>query len=197
MIDPPYSGTDEDEESGKDEESTGSNELNKDDIASAFPPEPATSSNKGKSKSLYAPPTLQELDQLNPQTSTSTFNLQLEALLSSTVIPQNSTSNTSLKILLKSLHTHILSLPAIPTAPPRKAIAKLHKGGGVFQSGIPKEFSLKGDEKWGLGWEVPEEIFVGGSWSVVGGYKKGKGEMGDVELVVVMPKVSKPHNGLV
>jgi U3 small nucleolar RNA-associated protein 22 len=191
MIDPPYSGSDEDddEEAGIPEEDVVVEDENA-NIPSAFPEEPVRTLDKGKGKSLYAPPTLQELDRLNPQTSTSTFNLQLNALLNSTIIPSTSTSHNPLRSILKSLHSHIMSLPSIPAIPPKKAIAKIRKMGGEMPFVVPQEYGIKGDEKWGLGWSAPEEVFVGGSWSVVGGYRKGKGEMGGVDMVVVMPKVS-------
>lgn len=192
MIDPPYFGTDDDEEDSV-PEGDFAVEDEEAEIPSAFAPEPIPTStqHKGKGKSLYAPPTLQELDRLNPQTSTSTFNLQLNALLESTIIPPSASSNTPLKTLLKSLHSQISSLPSIAVTPPKKALARLRKAGGEIPYAIPGEYGIKGDEKWGLGWEVPEEVFVGGSWSVVSGYKKGKGESGGVDMVVVMPKVSR------
>ena len=54
------------------------------------------------------------------------------------------------------------------------------------------------EPKWKLGWEKPTELFVAGSWGVVGGYKRekkkvgGKWEVGvgKVDLAILMPDVS-------
>jgi U3 small nucleolar RNA-associated protein 22 len=76
----------------------------------------------------------------------------------------------------------------------------------------PSPLDAKGEEpKWKLGWEKPAEVFVCGSWSVLGGYKKGRREVstkdgkgkhevevGSIDLGVLMPDVSDvPGLGLV
>lgn len=152
------------------------------ELAAEAQPEAGPSNPKPKHRDLYAPPTLEELDTLTSSTSTS-FNLQLSALLSSTLLPQS--PHSSLKDLLTSLHSMINSIPASA------------KGGVVPKDGIrklglptlsPPEFFPK-KVNWTLGYDKPAEVFVGGSWSVAGGYKTGKGEQGGVDMVLVMPEV--------
>lgn len=125
--------------------------------------------------------------------SSNTFNLQLSALLESTLLP--TTPNPALSNLLTTLHDTLLSLPSIDPLSPAKALKQLK---GKIPEIAPAELRInrgkgKGKAKevqWKLGFEKPSEVFVGGSWSVCGGYKKGKGVEGDVELVVVMPEAS-------
>ncbi len=158
--------------------------------------QPVAGPSKPRSKGygLYKPPTLQEMDRLRASetTGSNTFALQLEALLSSTLLP--TTPQASLKSLLLTIHSHILSLPVLPPLHPQEAAKRTPM---TFPG--PEEFSplRKGaDVKWTLGWEKPSEVFVGGSWAVCGGYKKGKGEMGGIDMVVVMPQVClKARNG--
>jgi U3 small nucleolar RNA-associated protein 22 len=193
MLDPPDSGSSDEDEggvltSGEHEENgvTDVEEGHEDALPStAIAPKAST---KGKGKSLYAPPTLQELDTLHPGTST-TFQLQQTALLTSTLIPSSSAS--PLTTLLKAIHSHILSLPPLPPLPPKKALKRLGADRDNVRFSGTEEFGLDKDVKWNFGWEVPEEVFVGGSWGVAGSYKSGKGEMGGVDLVVVMPRVSE------
>ena len=142
---------------------------------------------------LYKPPTLDEMDQLRAKemTGSNTFTLQLEALLSSTLLPL--TPPAALKSLLSSLHSHILSQPPLPPVRPREAV---HRTPMTFPG--PEEFSplRKGaDVQWTLGWEKPSEVIVGGSWPVCGGYRKRKGEVGGIDIVVVMPQVSLAFDG--
>ncbi|WVQ73182.1 hypothetical protein IAR50_002746 [Cryptococcus sp. DSM 104548] len=172
MIDPQYSS--EEEESG--EEQDGS-EVE----------EPAASSSKPHTN-LYKAPTAAELEQLRQvaETGGATFSLQLSELLESTLLP--TIPHPALKSLLFAVHGKILSLPTLEGVSPIKASKRLGKAKMPIVG--PEEFNplKKGkDIKWTLGWEIPEEIVIGGSWGVVGGYKKGKGEMGGVDLVVVMP----------
>ncbi|WVR07861.1 hypothetical protein IAU60_004904 [Kwoniella sp. DSM 27419] len=135
----------------------------------------------GPSRHLYAAPTVQEIQQLRSGESSggTSFSLQLEALLSSTLVQPN----PSLKELLTTIHSTILALPLVEALPPAKALKRL--GAHVPLVGPSPPL----DAKWTLGYDKPEEIFIGGSWGVVGGYKKGKGEQGGVDLVVVMPKL--------
>lgn len=194
MIDPTdSSGSDgEDDSDGELDDEEEVEDFGEDDeepeLPKAGPSRPTAAPSR-----LYKPPTLEEMDQLrNVSTSGgTTFSLQLDALLSSTLLP--TTPAPALKSILSALHSHILSLGALPPLPPRKAIARL-KGEAVPFVG-PSEFSplrKEGDEgKWGFGWEKPEEVIVGGSWPVVGGYKKGKGQAGAIDLIVVMPSVKQ------
>ena len=120
-------------------------------------------------------------------TGSSSFALQLEALLASTLLP--STPQAALKSLLSSIHSRIRSLPILPPLAPREAVKRISM---TFPG--PEEFSplRKGAEvQWTLGWERPSEVFVGGSWPVCGGYRKGKGQLGGIDMVVVMPQVGK------
>nr|XP_031858971.1 uncharacterized protein CI109_005639 [Kwoniella shandongensis]KAA5526043.1 hypothetical protein CI109_005639 [Kwoniella shandongensis] len=186
MIDPQGSSDeDDDDEEDKDEEADDGSEEDEGDEPAAGPSRPQSST-----KSLYKAPTLSEMEALRSteQSGGTTFSLQLSTLLSSTLLP--TTPSTTLKSLLSTLHSTILSLPSLPGLPPSKAIKRVGAGAMPPFAG-PAQFGLgskKGEEvKWTLGWDKPEEILVGGSWGVVGGYKKGKGEIGGVDLVVVMP----------
>jgi U3 small nucleolar RNA-associated protein 22 len=133
-----------------------------------------------KHRDLYAPPTLEELDTLS-STSSASFNLQLSALLQSTLLP--TTPHSTLKELLTTLHSSINSIsPSEPVAP-REGIKKVG-----LPAISPREF-LPRKVNWTVGYAKPSEVFVSGSWSVVGGYKKGKGEQGGVDMVLVMPEV--------
>lgn len=190
MIDPTDSEEDDEDfddvEDDDVEDFGGDEEIN--DAPAAGPSRPATTSTR-----LYKPPTLEEMDQLRNVSTEggTTFSLQLDALLGSTLL--STTPAPALKNILSTLHSHILSLKELPPLPPRKAVARLNGEAVPFVG--PAEFSplrKEGEEgKWGLGWERPEEVIVGGSWPVVGGYKKGKGQAGAIDLVVVMPSVSR------
>ncbi|TYJ58527.1 hypothetical protein B9479_000736 [Cryptococcus floricola] len=172
MIDPQHSSDDEDSEEEEDGSATD---------------QPAASSSKPHTN-LYKAPTVAELEQLRhvEDTGGATFSLQLSELLESTLLP--TTPHPALKSLLSAVHGKILGLSSLEAVAPIKASKRLGKTKMPIVG--PEEFSplKKGkDIKWTLGWEKPEEIVIGGSWGVVGGYKKGKGEMGGVDLVVVMP----------
>jgi U3 small nucleolar RNA-associated protein 22 len=143
--------------------------------------QPAAGPSKPKHRDLYAPPTLEELDTLSSSTSTS-FNLQLSALLSSTLIPQ--TPHSSLKTLLTEIHTAINAIPDGQAVAPKDGIRAV----GLPIISPPEFYPRK--VNWTVGYENPSEVFVGGSWSVAGGYKRGKGEQGGVDMVITMPEVS-------
>ncbi|KAK8853038.1 hypothetical protein IAR55_003739 [Kwoniella newhampshirensis] len=180
MIDPQGSS---DEDGDEEENQEGELDLG-DDRPTAGPSRPQPST-----KSLYKAPTLSEMEALRSieESGGTAFSLQLSTLLSSTLLP--STPSTALKNLLSTLHSTISGMSPLPGLTPSKAMKRLDTSTMPPFAG-PAEFSLnrKGEEvKWTLGWDKPEEILVGGSWGVVGGYKKGKGEMGGVDLVVVMP----------
>lgn len=146
---------------------------------------PAQSHVKGKS--LYAPATAEELERLrSAQETGNTFTLQLEDLVARTLLPI--TPHPGTKDLLSRLHDLILGMPPLEAVSPKEALKRTPDL--PFVGG--KEWSpLKGAVQWTLGWEKPAEVFVGGSWTAAGGYKKGKGVAGDVDLVVVMPSVSQ------
>lgn len=181
----PASSEDEDEIEGEAEGETESDFGDEEDtMPEAGPSQP-------RKKSLYAPPTLEELDTLrsNEASGGTNLSLQVDALLESTLL--SVAPSPQLKTILSSIHSHLLSLPSLPSVSPRKAVARL-KGVTIPFPG-PDEFNpLNQDDevKWVLGWDKPEEILVGGSWGVCGGYKKGKGAAGGVDLVVIMPEVS-------
>lgn len=151
------------------------------DDADKLGEQPTAGPSKPKHRDLYAPPTLEELDTLSSSTSTS-FNLQLSALLSSTLLPQ--APHSSLKTLLTEIHGLINSIPDGKPVNPKEGIKKIG-----LPTISPEEF-YPGKVNWTVGFQNPGEVFVGGSWSVVGGYKRGKGEQGGVDLVLVMPEVS-------
>ena len=208
MIDPPDSPASSEDQFNEAENDEGGSDIEiglgnlEDDQYSRSPAGPSRPATNGKSKGLYKPPTLDELDTLrNAEMSGGTqFSLQLDALLSSILLP--TTPHPKLKALLESIHSYILSMPSLSSLPPRRAMARLKTTQIPF--GGPGEFSsitgtkIEGGEagergkevKWGLGWEKAEEVIIGGSWGVCGGYKKAKGEMGSIDLVVIMPKVS-------
>lgn len=186
MIDEQHSDDSDDEEEGMDEDD-GVEEFGGDDGCE----EEATDPKAGPSRSrgLYKPPTLAELDELRAAKSAggTTFALQLETLLSSTLLSPIPAS--ALKDLLGAVHDLVHALPALPAVSPRKAESRLGKGAIPFPG--PSALSpLKGEPKWTLGFTPPAEVVVGGSWAVVGGYKAGKGKAGNVDIVVVMPQVS-------
>lgn len=155
-------------------------------------PEAGPSQPKNTKQGLYAPPTAEEIDRLQAaHDAGNTFTLQLEALLSSTLLKQ--TPSPQLKALLAAVHDLVLSLPPLPGVSPKQAVKRT--GEIPFPGGV--EWSpLKGEVQWTLGYEKPQEVFIGGSWPVCAGYKKGKGQAGGVDMVVVMPPVS-PTNSVV
>jgi U3 small nucleolar RNA-associated protein 22 len=151
------------------------------DVAEDIEDEPQAGPSKPKThRNLYAPPTLDELDTLS-SSSSAAFNLQLSALLQSTLLP--TTPHSSLKTLLTDLHGLINSIPSSEPVAPKEGIKKV--GLPIIS---PAEF-LPRKVNWTVGYEQPKEVFVSGSWSVVGGYKVGKGEQGGVDMVLVMPDV--------
>ena len=192
MIDAPDSSASYDEDEQVDIRSDGLGDEEVEEFEDVEETPQAGPSRPTTTKHLYAAPTLAELDALQSASAAggTSFSLQLDALLDSTLL--STTPSPSLKSILSTLHSHILSLPSLPVLPPREAISRL--SGEEFHWVGPKEFHplKKGEDevKWGLGWEKPEEVIVGGSWGVVGGYKKGKGVAGNVDLVAVMPSVS-------
>lgn len=155
--------------------------------------EPAPAAGPSRTKSLYKAPTLAELDELRAAEASggNTFSLQLDALLSSTLLP--STPSAQLKGLLGAVHDLVHALPSLPALSPPKAVARLAKGsqkGKAEAVPFPPGLELDlAEVQWKLGFEPPAEVFVGGSWAVCGGYKKGKGEAGGVDVVVVIPQV--------
>lgn len=177
------------EEDGSNESEHDEGELDEEEEGPAAGPSRSTPA----SKHLYKPPTASDIDLLASSASNSSFDLQVDALVSSTILSK--TADPSLSTLLASLHSHILALPHLPSLSPAKAAKRL-KGFRIPFTG-PQEYNpIRGDinesemPNWVLGWDKPEEIFIGGSWGVVGGYKKAKGEAGGVDLVVIMPNVS-------
>ncbi|OWT39986.1 U3 small nucleolar RNA-associated protein 22 [Cryptococcus neoformans Bt1] len=149
--------------------------------------EQPTAGPSGSSKNLYKAPTLSEMEALRhvEETGGATFSLQLSELLESSLLP--TAPHAALKDLLTAIHSRILGMSAVESLHPAKAIKRI--GIKVPFPG-PAEFSpLKNSKeiKWTLGWAKPEEVFIGGSWSVVGGYRKEKREMGGIDLVVAMP----------
>lgn len=84
---------------------------------------------------------------------------------------------------MTSLHSSILALPSLPGLSPQAAQARLKPTQIPFP---PPTQSVQ----WTLGFEPPSEIFVCGSWGVLGGYKRGKrGQVGGVDLAIMMPEV--------
>lgn len=142
----------------------------------AGPSKPTT-----KHRDLYAAPTLEELDTLSSSSTSTSFNLQLSALLSSTLLPQ--TPHSGLKTLLTEVHSAINAIPAGKAVAPKDGIRSV--GLPIIS---PPEFYPK-KVNWTVGYEKPAEVFVGGSWSVAGGCKRGKGEQGGVDMVITMPEV--------
>ena len=178
---------DEDESGGENQDDEGADSQLEQEEPTAGPSRSASTS-----KHLYKPPTVSDIDLLASSTSNSTFDLQVDALVTSTLLAK--TADSGLSPLLASLHSHILGLPHLPSLSPSKAAKRL-KGFKIPFVG-PQEYNpIRGDmnelemPNWVLGWDKPEEIFIGGSWGVVGGYKKAKGEAGGVDLLIVMPEV--------
>ncbi|GMK59457.1 hypothetical protein CspeluHIS016_0800630 [Cutaneotrichosporon spelunceum] len=190
MIDPQFS-SDEDEsgedgDEAMDGEEDGVEEFDGDD-GEDDGEEAAPAAGPSRSRGLYKPPTLAELDELRAAESAggTTFALQLESLLSSTLL--SPVPATALKGLLGAVHDLVHALPALPAVSPRKAEARLGKGSIPFPG--PAALSpLKGEPKWTLGFTAPAEVVVGGSWAVCGGYKAGKGRAGNIDIVVMMPQ---------
>nr|ODN99927.1 hypothetical protein L204_02372 [Cryptococcus depauperatus CBS 7855] len=168
---------DDEDDMASDDEQDLSNEMNDVDLVAG----------PSKSKGLYKPPTISEMEMLRgTETGGTAFSLQLSELLESTLLPITPQSN--LKTLLSTLHDALLNILPLSPLPPQKAVKRLNGVKIPFPG--PEEFNpLKKskDVKWTLGWERPEEVIIGGSWGVVGGWKKIKGEMGGIDLVVVMP----------
>jgi hypothetical protein len=181
MIDIQSEGSADDESIGDDEEEmVDGDDLDGGDVQD-MEDEPEAGPSKPKNhRNLYAPPTLDELDTLS-STSSAAFTLQLSALLQSTLLP--TTPHSTLKSLLTDLHGVINSIPSSEPVAPKEGIKKVG-----LPSISPAEF-IPRKVNWTVGYDKPKEVFVSGSWSVVGGYKVGKGEQGGVDMVLVMPDV--------
>ncbi|WWC71798.1 uncharacterized protein I206_105757 [Kwoniella pini CBS 10737] len=179
--DPMIDRQDTDGDSSEQDEEDDEDEDNAEEI-SAGPSRP-----QNNNKHLYKAPTLDEMEAMRSaeESGGTTFSLQLSALLQSTLLP--TTPAPTLKTLLSTIHSHILSLPALPAVPPTKASKRIGNGTKIPFVGGDQWDPIKNEVQWKLGWEKPHEIIVAGSWSVVGGYRKGKNEGGNIDLVVVMP----------
>ncbi len=182
---------DDEEEEEEEEEASGVDVLGMEEHRPYKSGPSKPSHQTPSSKALYRPPTLAEIEKLEAASSTgNTFALQLEALVDSTILPH--TPPTSLKGILAALHSTISSISPLPAVSAREAAARLKNvdipwvGPVAFS---PVHGKGREDSKWTLGWEKPSEIIIGGSWGVCGGYKKGKGEAGGVDMVIVMPEV--------
>ena len=182
MIDIQSEGSADDESIGDDEEEMMDGDESE-GVQDMDEPEAGPSKPKNH-RNLYAPPTLDELDTLS-STSSAAFTLQLSALLQSTLLP--TTPHSTLKTLLTDLHGVINSIPSSEPVAPKEGIKKVG-----LPSISPAEF-LPRKVNWTVGYDKPKEVFVSGSWSVVGGYKVGKGEQGGVDMVLVMPDVRPPY----
>lgn len=169
----------DDEDGNLDEDDSASQGGNMDDLKDEDGPQAGPSKPKNH-RNLYAPPTLDELDNLS-STSSAAFTLQLSALLQSTLLP--TTPHSTLKTLLTDLHGLINSIPSSESVTPKEGIKKVG-----LPTISPAEF-IPRKVNWTVGYAQPKEVFVSGSWSVVGGYKVGKGEQGGVDMVLVMPDV--------
>jgi U3 small nucleolar RNA-associated protein 22 len=183
MIDIQSGGSADDESIGDEQEMMDEDDIEGGDIQ-GMKDEPEAGPSKPKNhRNLYAPPTLDELDTLS-STSSAAFTLQLSALLQSTLLP--TTPHSTLKTLLTDLHSVINSIPSSEPVAPKEGIKKVG-----LPSISPAEF-LPRKVNWTVGYDKPKEVFVSGSWSVVGGYKVGRGEQGGVDMVLVMPDVRPP-----
>lgn len=192
MIDPQFSDSDDDDDDDEAMEDDGVEEFAGDDGVEELEgaaEEEAPTAGPSRSRGLYKPPTLAELDELRAAESAggTTFALQLDELLSSTLMPH--APAPALKDLLGAVHDLVHALPALPAVSPRKADARLGKGSIPFPGPVALS-PLKGEPKWTLGFTAPAEVVVGGSWAVCGGYKTGKGRAGNIDIVVIMPQVS-------
>lgn len=193
MIDPQGSDDDDDEDDDDDDvpEFDGMDEDEADDVPEFNGDEqpkaaPAASTSAPK-KSLYKAPTLQELDELRDAEAKggNTFSMQLDELLGSALL--SATPAAGLKTLLGAVHDLVHALPEVAPAAPKKALKKVP---GVPFPGPKTLHPLAEEVQWKLGFAKPTEVLVAGSWPVVGGYKKAKGEEGNIDLVVMMPQVS-------
>lgn len=197
MIDPQHSddsdGDDEDDDDvpefdGMDQdEDDNVPEFNGDEVAENGEEDTPAASSSAPKKSLYKAPTLKELDELRDAEASggNTFSMQLDELLGSALL--STTPAAGLKTLLGAVHDLVHSLPEMAPVAPKKAIKKVP---GVPFPG-PKALLPTAEEvQWKLGFEKPTEVLVAGSWPVVGGYKKAKGEEGNIDIVVMMPSVS-------
>ncbi|WWC64350.1 uncharacterized protein I303_106960 [Kwoniella dejecticola CBS 10117] len=176
--DPMIDRQDSDDDDSDEDEAEDEDE---DDVPTAGP------SRSQSNKHLYKAPTLEEMEAIRGAEASggTTFSLQLSALLQSTLLPTNPAP--TLKTLLSTIHSHILSLSALPPVSPLKAVKRIGNSTKIPFVGGEAWDPTKNEVQWKLGWDKPHEIIVGGSWSVVGGYKKGKNEAGNIDLVVVMP----------
>lgn len=195
MIDPQHSDdSDDDEEDDEVPEFDGMDQDEEDDDVPEFNGDengaeedtPAASTSAPK-KSLYKAPTLKELDELRDAEASggNTFSMQLEELLGSALL--STTPAAGLKTLLGAVHDLVHALPEMTPVAPKKAIKKVP---GVPFPGPKALLPMAEEVQWKLGFEKPTEVLVAGSWPVVGGYKKAKGEEGNIDIVVMMPPVS-------
>lgn len=182
--------SDDDEEEDDDEMVGGEDEEEDEEEEEADGTAPEPSAGPSRSRGLFKAPTLAELDELRAAEASggNTFSLQLDELLKSTLL--SATPAPALKTLLGSIHDLVHALPQLPAVSPRKAVSRLKNKVQIPFPG-PKSLSpLEGEVNWKLGFEAPAEVVVAGSWSVCGGYKRAKGEAGNVDIVVIMPQVS-------
>lgn len=174
-------GADEDGEDDVPEFNGGGDDAPEEDTPGA------STSTSAPKKSLYKAPTLKELDELRDAEAKggNTFSFQLDELLNTTLLPASPAAG--LKAFLGAVHDLVHSLPEIAPAAPKKALKKVP---GVPFPGPKALQPLAEEVQWKLGFEKPSEVLVAGSWPVVGGYRKAKGQEGNIDIVVMMPPVS-------
>lgn len=198
MIDPQHSDDSDDDDDEDDDdvpefdgmdqdEDDDVPEFNGDEAAEDGEEDTPAASSSAPKKSLYKAPTLKELDELRDAEASggNTFSMQLDELLGSALL--STTPAAGLKSLLGAVHDLVHSLPEMTSVAPKKAVKKVP---GVPFPGPKALLPTVEEVQWKLGFEKPTEVLVAGSWPVVGGYKKGKGEEGDIDIVVMMPSVS-------
>ncbi|KAF8343082.1 Nrap protein [Cantharellus anzutake] len=182
------------------EELEGSHKVNDSGLdlqGEAAPSHAAT--NEPAHTSTYKVPTTAELTQLKEATQlykSASFKLKIEAFLPMVSPKKNTTDYVN--SVLRRIHAHLTSLPAIEPRQPVEAAQELAGSTSSKSSVAGKIRVLYSDPgptretKWKVAFHKPEKVTVVGSWanglSMVKRYPHNKKKFITVDLAVEMPK---------
>ncbi|KAG6335422.1 hypothetical protein ID866_3669 [Astraeus odoratus] len=136
---------------------------------------------------LNKPPTGGELQMMKDAVDlyqSSSFKLQIDALLPNLRPNLKDSTKATLDRFLHSLRSHLMSMPSIEPRDPVGAAQALAKKGVAVPFALPHPTR---EVKWKVGFEPPSDINVVGSWANQICVKRKEGARFGVDLTIEMP----------